>query len=73
MWLLLFCITVSIEKVEKKTKPSDGQDGIKEPLEEQALSDKHANRPIPEEQAEQKTPENGNCDDVIKDKQEFTN
>ena len=59
-WYIIGPLPESIEKVEKKTKPSDDQDVIKEPLEEQPFVDQHANQQIPEDQAEEQTAKNQN-------------
>ena len=59
-WYIIGPLPESIEKVEKKTKPSDDQDVIKEPLEEQPFVDQHAKHQIPEDQAEIQTPKNQN-------------
>ena len=50
----------SIEKVKKKTKPSDDQDVNKEPLEEQAFVEQHEYHQIPEDQAEEQAAKNQN-------------
>ena len=57
-WFGLHPLPESTEKVEKKTK--DGQDVNKEPLEEQAFVEQHANQQIPEDQAEEQAAKNQN-------------